>query len=152
MLQFVDAWTNNFAYVGDRATGTDAGSYLLLPPTADPGARNDLPTIRCPTAVVTVVGRWAVDGEEDLPAVRALQSSLKLSPTTDRTTRGLPRPEPSVPEEIMFFEEMRVAMQAFPPASRDPTTRSASGRSVSSTGILPMSIPSRRSCPSYAKV
>ena len=25
VLQFVDAWTNNFAYVGHRATGTDAG-------------------------------------------------------------------------------------------------------------------------------
>ena len=26
VLQFVDAWTNNFAYVGRRATGTAAGS------------------------------------------------------------------------------------------------------------------------------
>ena len=25
VLQFVDAWTNNFAYVGHRATGTDGG-------------------------------------------------------------------------------------------------------------------------------
>jgi hypothetical protein len=32
VLQFVDAWTNNFAYVGHRATGTDAGSFLLVPP------------------------------------------------------------------------------------------------------------------------
>ena len=32
VLQFVDAWTNNFAYVGHRATGTRAGSFLLAPP------------------------------------------------------------------------------------------------------------------------
>jgi hypothetical protein len=32
VLQFVDAWTNNFAYVGKRGTGTAAGSYLLTPP------------------------------------------------------------------------------------------------------------------------
>ena len=32
VLQFVDAWTNNFAYVGRRATGTAAGSFLLVPP------------------------------------------------------------------------------------------------------------------------
>jgi hypothetical protein len=38
VLQFVDAWTNNFAYVGRRATGTAAGSFLLVPPgwRADP--------------------------------------------------------------------------------------------------------------------
>src|SRR4029079_2550620 len=32
VLQFVDAWTNNFAYIGRRATGTAAGDYLLVPP------------------------------------------------------------------------------------------------------------------------
>ena len=32
VLQFVDAWTNNFAYVSRRATGTAAGSFLLVPP------------------------------------------------------------------------------------------------------------------------
>jgi hypothetical protein len=32
VLQFVDAWTNNFAYVGGRVTGTHAGSYWLVPP------------------------------------------------------------------------------------------------------------------------
>ena len=32
VLQFVDAWTNNFAYVGRRATGTAAGAFLLVPP------------------------------------------------------------------------------------------------------------------------
>lgn len=32
VLQFVDAWTDNFAYVGHRATGTAAGDFLLVPP------------------------------------------------------------------------------------------------------------------------
>ena len=30
-----------------------------------------------------IVGRWAVDGEDDLPAVRALQARLTLTPTGD---------------------------------------------------------------------
>jgi hypothetical protein len=29
VLQFVDAWTNNFAYVGRRATGTAEAEFLL---------------------------------------------------------------------------------------------------------------------------
>ena len=32
VLQFVDAWSNNFAYVGTRATGNGAGEFLLVPP------------------------------------------------------------------------------------------------------------------------
>jgi hypothetical protein len=49
VLQFVDAWTNNFAYVGHRATGTQAGSFLLLPPgdeagSGRPGTGHPLPT------------------------------------------------------------------------------------------------------------
>ena len=35
VLQFVDAWTNNFAYVGHRATGTGEGDFLLVPPGWD---------------------------------------------------------------------------------------------------------------------
>ena len=31
VLQLVDAWTNNFAYIGSRATGTAEGDYLLAP-------------------------------------------------------------------------------------------------------------------------
>jgi hypothetical protein len=38
VLQFVDAWTNNFAYAGRRATGTGAGSFLLTPPHWKGGA------------------------------------------------------------------------------------------------------------------
>jgi Protein of unknown function (DUF1254) len=32
VLQFVGAWTNNFAYVGRRATGTAAGSPIRRQP------------------------------------------------------------------------------------------------------------------------
>ena len=71
------------------------------------------------TAVATIVGRWAVNGEADLPAVRTLQSALTLSPATDHPGRGLPEPDASVPADISFFEQLRVWMRAFPPAPRD---------------------------------
>ena len=51
VLQFIDAWTNNFAYVGTRASGSTARSYLVTPPgwacqvpagvTPDSGAHPD---------------------------------------------------------------------------------------------------------------
>ena len=48
-LQFIDAWSNNFAYIGRRATGTRAGEFLLaahdydgdIPPGDESRPRSD---------------------------------------------------------------------------------------------------------------
>ena len=119
VLQFVDAWTNNFAYVGRRATGTAAGSFLLVPPGWKPDAPDGAPVIEFPTNVATIVGRWACDGPADLDAVRALQSGLSLEPYgTQAPPVGVPEPA-AVPAELAFFEQMRTWMQAFPPSGPD---------------------------------
>lgn len=117
VMQFVDAWTNNFAYVGHRATGTSAASFLLVPPGWEGDAPADATVIRLPTAVASIVGRWAVDGDDDLPAVHALQDALTLTPTAPGD--GLPLPAPGVSDDLGFWEELRVLMRAFPPAARD---------------------------------
>lgn len=114
VLQFVDAWTNNFAYVGRRATGTGPKSMLLVGPDWDDDARD---VIRFPTAIATIVGRWAVDGEADLPAVARLQQRLTLTPGAPGA--GVPAPKADVADDVLFFERLRVWAQAFPPAARD---------------------------------
>ncbi|MFF5722428.1 DUF1254 domain-containing protein [[Kitasatospora] papulosa] len=121
VLQFVDAWGNAFAYLGPRATGTGEGDWLVVPPgwagTVPDGLSG---VIDAPTSVVSVVGRLACDGPEDLPRVRALQQELTLTHLGDRAHRtGLPATEPGVPAELRFFEELRVWMADFPPASAD---------------------------------
>ena len=119
VLQFVDAWTNNFAYVGRRATGTAAGSFLLVPAGWKSDATDGTPVIEFPTDVATIVGRWACDGPADLVAVRALQSGLSLEPyATMAPPKGLPAPA-AVPAELAFFEQLRTWMQAFPPSGPD---------------------------------
>ncbi|MGV9867414.1 DUF1254 domain-containing protein [Rhodococcus koreensis] len=120
VLQFVDAWTDNFAYVGKRATGTAAGRYLLT----GPGWSGEVPAgatrIAFPTSVGTIVGRWACDGEADLERVTALQSALTLEPVGDQAKAvGLPAPDPNVPEDLWFWEKLRVYSQAYPPAAQD---------------------------------
>ncbi|MGW5382749.1 DUF1254 domain-containing protein [Nocardia sp. NPDC003963] len=117
VLQFVDTWTNNFAYIGRRATGSLAASYLLVPPEWDGMPAEGVTVIECPTSVVTIVGRWAVDGDADLPAVRALQEGLRSTPPGSGP--GLPARTPGVPADLGFFEQLRVGMRAFPPAERD---------------------------------
>ena len=119
VLQFVDAWTDNFAYVGRRATGTAAGSFLLAPPGWKSGAPNGVEVIEFPTDIGTIVGRWACDGPGDLDAVRELQSGLTLeSYGTAGPAAGIPAPA-AVSAELAFFEQLRTWMQAFPPSGPD---------------------------------
>ncbi len=57
VLQFIDAWTHNFAYVGKRGTGTAAGRFLLTSPGWDGVVPQDATRSVVPTRVATIVGR-----------------------------------------------------------------------------------------------
>ncbi|MGW0903572.1 DUF1254 domain-containing protein [Streptomyces sp. NPDC002853] len=123
VLQFVDAWTNNFAYVGRRATGTGEASYLLTPPGWDEEIPLGATRIAVPTEVATIVGRWACTGPDDEAAVRELQEDTLLEPywTASGEPRGLPTHTyvPDGEPEILFYEKLRARMAAFPPAQPD---------------------------------
>ena len=93
VLQFVDAWTNNFAYVGHRATGTAAGDFLLVPPGWTGDAPADATVIRVPTRVASIVGRWACAGDDDLPVVHAL-ARRHAARTRDHLCRAGRHPDP----------------------------------------------------------
>jgi hypothetical protein len=139
VLQFVDAWTNNFAYVGHRATGTAASEFLLVPYDWSGAAATNQRVIRVPTTVASIVGRWACEGEDDLSTVHALQDALALEPL-DPTARpeGIPEPEPSIPPGVIFLEKLRRWSQAFPPAPRDvPLQERFAPIGLSATGPSP---------------
>ena len=78
----ISAFTSdNFAYVGQRTTGSSAGHFAIV----GPGWSGDLPEgvvalPTCPTAWGLIAARTLVNGEEDLPAVHALQAQYKLTP------------------------------------------------------------------------
>ncbi|MEU9130262.1 DUF1254 domain-containing protein [Kitasatospora sp. NPDC048540] len=120
VLQFVDAWTNNFAYLGRRATGTAAQTWLITPPGWHGTPPDGVRAVVSPTMVATIVGRNACAGEDDMPRVRALQRQLTLTPLEPGGVyAGLPAPDPGVPDELRFLEQLRVWMAAFPPAAPD---------------------------------
>lgn len=127
VLQFVDAWTNNFAYVGKRATGTGAGAFLLVPPDWDGPDPGDATVIRFPTRVASIVGRWAVAGPEDLPAVHALQDATTLTPVGDdrAAPEGVPEVLATGDAALDFWERYRAWSRAFPPAERDRARQQA---------------------------
>jgi hypothetical protein len=122
VLQFVDAWTNNFAYIGRRATGTSEAEFLL----AAEGWTGEIPAgmtlVSAPTGIFTIVGRVQVDGEADLPAVHALQDQFMLTAAEGDSplpAAGAPKPDPRVREELKWWEQFRVALAMFPPAAAD---------------------------------
>ena len=132
VLQFVDAWTNNFAYVGRRATGTAAGSFLLVPPGWQGEAPGGAKVIEFPTNIAAIVGRWACDGPADLGAVQALQSELILEPY------GAPAPPAGIAEPAAsptgwpFSSSCGPGCRPFRRRSLIRPTSSGSRRSVSS--------------------
>ena len=79
-FQFMDAFTNSFAYVGSGVTGTKAGSYLLAPP----GWSGDVPAgvhlLRSPTNTIWLLGRTLVDDAADLAKVKPLLEKYTATP------------------------------------------------------------------------
>jgi hypothetical protein len=123
VMQFADAWTNDFAYVGARATGTEAGEFLIVGPGWVGDPPDGMPVIHAPTPVFSIVVRWAVADPADLPAVHALQDALRISELSGdgepaRRPGGVwpyPSPDSRVPGELAFWEKLRVWSHAFPP-------------------------------------
>lgn len=73
--------SDNFAYVGARATGTTAGSYAIIGPDwvgMLPPEVVELPPSRTPYALI--VGRTLVYDVGDVPNVHAIQSQYRLTP------------------------------------------------------------------------
>jgi hypothetical protein len=125
VLQFVDAWTNNFAYIGRRATGTSEAEFLLAADGWTGAAPAGMRLVSAPTGIFIIVGRVQVDGEADLPAVHALQDQFTVTPLSVRNggaapaTPGAPKADPRVREELQWWERLRAALIAFPPSQAD---------------------------------
>ncbi|MEC8428133.1 MAG: DUF1254 domain-containing protein, partial [Pseudomonadota bacterium] len=80
VMPFMDAWTNVFATVGTRETGSDAGAYVVTGPDWQGELPSDLTRIEAPTNMVWMIGRIQVNGRDDVAAVKDLQQQFFLSP------------------------------------------------------------------------
>jgi len=83
-LQFTDPTNGtNFAYVGTRTTGTQAGDYLIT----GPGWKGPIPPgmkqICSAKNAVMVVGRVLVEGESDVAAAYDLAKQVQVTPFSE---------------------------------------------------------------------
>ncbi len=80
-IQLIDAYTFNFDYIGSRATGNGAGSYLI----AGPNWKGEAPAgvkkvIRSETDFVLALYRTQLFDAEDIDNVKKVQAGYKAEP------------------------------------------------------------------------
>jgi hypothetical protein len=82
VIQLVDMGTDNFAYIGNRATGTGGGNFLIVGPRfkGPVEAHRFTKIISAPSDFVALATRTAIDGAEDLPGVVDIQNQLSIQP------------------------------------------------------------------------
>ncbi len=80
-VQFTDPSKNtNFAYVGKRTTGTQAGDYLITGPGWKGQVPSGMKQISSPKRSVLLLGRVLVESDSDLPTAYALSKQIQLTP------------------------------------------------------------------------
>jgi hypothetical protein len=97
VMQLEDLLGFNEHYVGTRATGTGAGSYLL----AGPGWAGDVPdtvvqTLRFETDIVFIIGRTQLLGPDDVSSLQAVQAGYRLQSLSGFAGTPPPPEAPSV--------------------------------------------------------
>ena len=70
----------DFAYVGTRTTGTEAGDYLISGPAWKGTVSQGMTQIASPHNVALVIGRVFVESDSDLPPAYGLAKQIQLTP------------------------------------------------------------------------
>ena len=126
-VQLCDGNTFNYGYIGQRATGPDAGDYMVV----GPDWKGETPAgikkvFRSGTQFSLVIYRTQLFGPEDMPKVVKVQSGYKVQPLSQYLKQPAPPPAPAVnfPKinaemvKTGFFDYLGFALQ-FAPAGPD---------------------------------
>jgi hypothetical protein len=155
-FQFLDAYTNDYAYVGTRTTGSTGGTYLIAGPDWNGQVPEGMTKIWSPTNLAWLVNRILVKGPSDLPNVHAIQDKIIVKPlsafqgkatpaqqaaTNASSTKQVPiGPQPAlIPTTgIEIYDEIGKAMIGNPLNPPDPGLVTK----LASIGIGPGKVPS----------
>ena len=138
-IQFIDAYTFNFAYIGSRSTGNEAGSFLI----AGPDWKGETPksvkkVIRSETQIVLAAYRTQLFNPSDMENVKKIQAGYQIRPLSEFL--GVPAPKaapvidfakPLTPEaqktDLEFFRVLNFILTFCPtvPSEKDLMSRFA---------------------------
>jgi len=132
VLQWFDLYTHNFAYVGSRASGTEAGDYLF----AGPGWSGETPkgikqVLRSETQFVGTLTRTSWTGDSDRDGLVAMQRQYRIRPLSEYTGGKPPQPAPTYQfpawdetraNSIGFIDYLNFILQFAPPVPSEKAT------------------------------
>lgn len=126
-VQLCDGNTYNFGYIGSRATGSGAGSYLVVGPdwtgATPPGIGR---VFRSTTQFALAIFRTQLFDAADIDGVKAVQAGYRVRTLSAHLDRPAPAPAPPIDfpridKELVktgFFEYLDFALR-FAPAAPD---------------------------------
>ena len=96
-VQLIDLYTQNFAYLGKRATGSKGGSFLVAGPSwkgeTPPGIQK---VVRSETEIAYALYRTQLFGPADIENIRKIQAQYKVQPLSAFLGRPAPPPAPAI--------------------------------------------------------
>jgi hypothetical protein len=110
LLQLLDMWTDSFAGVGKRTTGTAAGNFVVVGPNWKGDVPQGFQRVNAPTPFVWVIGRTRTDGPQDYKIVHNVQDGYKitlLSQWGKEPQRAQVKIDPSVDMQIPPVEQVK---------------------------------------------
>ena len=136
-VEMADFMDDNFAYVGRRATGDEAGNFAIVGPSWKgtlPAGVTPLPPSSTPWAFVLV--RTYIKDASDLDAAYAIQDKYKLTPLSQwgnaevTTPKGADiwQPLDRDADPLNEWRTINRAMLEIPPAARDADMLQSFGR------------------------
>jgi hypothetical protein len=112
VMQWIDLFTYNFAYIGVRATGFEAGSYMIAGPKWNgPKPAGIKQVFKAETEIVGTLTRTALQSADDVANVKALQAQYKLQPLS--AFLGKPTPQPAPPISFPPYDKAKAHSHDF---------------------------------------
>jgi hypothetical protein len=116
VINVFNMWQELEHYIGRRATGTEAGKFVLVPPGWKGKLPKDAKPLLVTTSKVWLWGRLHVKQNENMQPIISLQKKFQLSPLSGKPHVGetLP-PLPNIDnDEYGFFKHLATALKANP--------------------------------------
>ena len=80
VLQLLDMWTDVFATLGSRTSGTGEGSFAIVGPGWSGTLPDGVEQLRSPTNIGWIIGRTQTNGTGDYENVHRIQDGYNLTP------------------------------------------------------------------------
>lgn len=131
-VMLCDASTYNFGYIGSRATGSDAGDYLVVGPDWKGETPKGIKKVFRSGSQFALAGyRTQLFNAEDIPNVAKVQDGYKVQPLSAHLNQPAPPPAPTIDfpkidkksAKTKFFDYLDFMLQFIPPAANEADIR-----------------------------